>query len=78
MPTIEIKQLKIQEDQMAKGQARTNREAPKPKKDKTAAPVTGVPGAQVKVRGHRTQPSQEAEIALFEQRRRRCVRLLPI
>jgi hypothetical protein len=45
---LKVKQLKIQEDQMAKGQARSNREVRKPKKDKTAAPVAGVPGAQVK------------------------------
>jgi hypothetical protein len=46
---LKVKQLKIQEDQMAKGQARSNREARKPKNDKTAAPVAGVPAAQVKV-----------------------------
>ena len=45
---MKVKLLKIQEDQMAKGQGRSDREARKPKKDKTAAPVPGVPGAQVK------------------------------
>ncbi len=33
---------------MAKGQARSNREVRKPKKDKTVAPVAALPGAQVK------------------------------
>ncbi|APG87911.1 hypothetical protein SAMCCGM7_pC0712 (plasmid) [Sinorhizobium americanum CCGM7] len=33
---------------MAKGQARSNREIRKPKKDKTTAPVAAVQGTQVK------------------------------
>ncbi|MCA1409381.1 hypothetical protein I6F26_34295 [Ensifer sp. IC3342] len=33
---------------MAKGQARSNREVRKPKKDKTAVPVAAVQGSQVK------------------------------
>lgn len=33
---------------MAKGQARSNREVRKPKKDKAAAPVAAVQGNQVK------------------------------
>ncbi|WEX88022.1 hypothetical protein PZN02_000472 [Sinorhizobium garamanticum] len=33
---------------MAKGQARSNREVRKPKKDKAVAPVTAVQGSQVK------------------------------
>ncbi|WP_144340143.1 hypothetical protein [Sinorhizobium sp. BJ1] len=37
-----------QENQMAKGQARSNREVRKPKKDKTKAPVAAAQGTQVK------------------------------
>ncbi|WP_157628225.1 hypothetical protein [Ensifer sp. BR816] len=36
------------ENHMAKGQARSNREIRKPKKDKTTAPVAAVQGTQVK------------------------------
>lgn len=39
------------ETKMAKGQMRSNRETRKPKKDKTAAPVAAVQGAQVKLAG---------------------------
>ncbi|MGK6315560.1 hypothetical protein [Neorhizobium sp. DT-125] len=37
---------------MAKGQMRSNREARKPKKDKSAVPVVAVQGAQVKLAGN--------------------------
>lgn len=37
---------------MAKGQMRSNREARKPKKDKSAAPVAAVHGAQVRLVGN--------------------------
>ncbi|MGR9170623.1 MULTISPECIES: hypothetical protein [Rhizobium] len=37
---------------MAKGQMRSNREARKPKKDKSAIPVTTALGAQVKLAGN--------------------------
>ncbi|UWU19081.1 hypothetical protein [Rhizobium sullae] len=39
---------KTQEDQMAKGQARSNREVRKPKKEKTVTPVATAQGTQVK------------------------------
>ncbi|MBP1842233.1 hypothetical protein J2046_000477 [Rhizobium petrolearium] len=37
------------EAKMAKGQIRSNREARKPKKDKSATPVAAAQGAQVKL-----------------------------
>lgn len=37
---------------MAKGQIRSNREARKPKKDRSATPVTAAQGAQVKLAGN--------------------------
>jgi hypothetical protein len=44
----------IEEDTMAKGQLRSNKEARKPKKDRTPAPATPAPGAQVKMAGTAT------------------------
>lgn len=37
---------------MAKGQMRSNREARKPKKDRSATPVPAAQGAQVKLAGN--------------------------
>jgi hypothetical protein len=41
--------IAAQEDKMAKGQVRSNRETRKPKKDKTAAVTAAPAGAQVKL-----------------------------